>query len=157
MLIFNSSLLDLFQAFQQQAQELVALETIVLQTLGEYRMYCTDCTHFLLGCIFMVSTVNMFNINIIRGGTHTHTPKSLQLLLTCAAWGWLFLICNILHFFLLINKSKPYLTVILLLIFFILGCRFWNNSWSSAHRCCAMFPASARYYTAHISSPVTSK
>lgn len=31
---------DLFQAFQQQAQELVALETIVLQTLGEYSPYC---------------------------------------------------------------------------------------------------------------------
>lgn len=33
-----------FQAFQQQAQELVALETIVLQTLGELKLqYCTRC------------------------------------------------------------------------------------------------------------------
>lgn len=39
--------MDLFQAFQQQAQELVALETIVLQTLGEYyESFNTSLTGF---------------------------------------------------------------------------------------------------------------
>lgn len=39
----NVSFIDHFQAFQQQAQELVALETIVLQTLGECCSVLYDC------------------------------------------------------------------------------------------------------------------
>lgn len=70
--VFNSSRLDLFQAFQQQAQELVALETIVLQTLGEYRLRCTDCTHFLLSLVFLVSTIDQCNTK--RGG---YTQKKM--------------------------------------------------------------------------------
>ncbi len=38
--------MDLFQAFQQQAQELVALETIVLQTLGECHQSFSISSHF---------------------------------------------------------------------------------------------------------------
>jgi len=41
----SNSFIDLLQAFQQQTQELVALETIVLQTLGKCHdgLFCLSC------------------------------------------------------------------------------------------------------------------
>lgn len=146
--VFNSSRLDLFQAFQQQAQELVALETIVLQTLGEYRLCCTDCTLCLLSLVFLVSTINQCNTKRRLHAEQNHWST------THACWHFFTYSDSV--FFLpscWANVKKPhYLTDVLLLYLhlcltiFLLGCRFWNNSWSSAHRCCEMFPASARYY-----------
>lgn len=67
----------LFQAFQQQAQELVALETIVLQTLGEYHESVAE--HATPDAPLTLFTVFFAGFEITVDHPHTDVVRCSQL------------------------------------------------------------------------------